>query len=174
MPEKASAKIPEKSFRLPAALLMVNGYNGFGIHSFLAIHRFFPGHFKNFVFLSVGAVDSSRFKGAEELQKLKESVSADLEKYVKLANGMSLYAESHMLLETDVVEGLETLCHREGAHWPKKSYFMGQLVFEADNFWNRFLHNQTSFTLQRRLIFRGYEVVVLPIRVRLQQTRLPG
>jgi hypothetical protein len=57
--------------------------------------------------------------------------------------------------------------------WPKKVYFTGQLAFEGETFWTRLLHNQTSFALQRRLLFSGLEVVILPIRVRLQQ-RLPG
>jgi amino acid transporter len=174
IPVREGVTPPEKNHQHPTAILMVSGYDGIGIHSFLAIHRFFPGHFRNFVFVSVGAVDSSRFKGAEELKNLKATVEADLKKYVKLANGMGLYAEYDMAVDNDVIEGLETLCQSVGDAWPKKVYFMGQLAFEADSFWNRVLHNQTAFTLQRRLIFKGFEVVVLPIRVRLQPTQLPG
>lgn len=165
---------PKKALSKPAAVLMVNGYNGMGVHSFLAIHRFFPGHFKNFVFVSVGVIDSDRFKGRAELENLTASIQADLDKYVKLANSMGLYAESHMLMETDVIEGLETLCKQVAEQWNRKVFFTGQLAFEGETFWTRFLHNQTSFALQRRLLFAGLEVVILPIRVRLQKARLPG
>jgi hypothetical protein len=165
---------PKKALAKPAAVLMVNGYNGMGIHSFLAIHRFFPGHFKNFVFVSVGVIDADRFKGRAEIDNLTASIQADLDKYVRLANSMGLYAESHMLLETDVIEGLETVCKQVAEQWNKKVFFTGQLAFEGETFWTRFLHNQTSFALQRRLLFAGLEVVILPIRVRLQKSRLPA
>jgi hypothetical protein len=53
--------------------------------------------------------------------------------------------------------------------WPRKVFFMGQLVFEQETLWNRLLHNQTSYSLQRKLLFKGYEAVILPIRVRLPE-----
>src|SRR6185436_2608317 len=65
---------PAKNPSQPTAILMVNGYNGMGIHSFLAIHKSFPGHFKNFVFLSVGVIDTDRFKGLSEMGNLKTSI----------------------------------------------------------------------------------------------------
>ncbi len=164
---------PPKSPSKPTALLMVNGYNGMGIHSFLAIHRSFPGHFKNFVFLSVGVIDSDRLRSKTEIENFKSSIQKDLDKYVKLAHKMGLYAESGMLMETDVIEGLETLCQNVSQKWPKKVFFTGQLAFEGENFVTRLLHNQTAFALQRKLLFNGMEVVILPIRVRLKQTALP-
>ncbi|HNG44343.1 MAG TPA: amino acid permease [Elusimicrobiota bacterium] len=162
-------KVPGK----PAAILMVNGYNGMGIHSFLAIHRLFPGHFKNFVFLAVGVIDSDRFKGTAEIDNLRRSIQTDLDKYVHLANKMGLYAESRMMLETDVIDGLLQLCENATQEWPKKVFFMGQLAFEGETFWTRFLHNRTSFVLQRRLLFNGLQAVILPIRVRLKRAVLP-
>jgi amino acid transporter len=158
---------PPKQPQQPTAVLMVNGYNGIGIHSFLAIHKSFPGYFKNFVFLSVGVIDSDRFKGVSEISNLDSSIHEDLKKYVNLANKMGFYAESHMILETDVTEGLETLCQQVGKNWPRKMFFTGQLVFEKETLWNRLLHNQTAFSVQRKLLFKGLEVVILPIRVRL-------
>jgi amino acid transporter len=162
------AQVPPKAVQKPTAVLLVNGYNGMGIHSFLAIHRLFPGHFKNFVFLSIGVIDSDRFKGSSEIKNLEDSVRSQLDRYVNLANKMGLYAEARMALETDVIDGLEELCRATAAEWPKTVYFTGQLAFEGDTFWTRFLHNRTSFALQRRLIFTGLQCVILPIRVRLK------
>jgi len=167
LPEKS--KVPDKTVHQPAAVLLVNGYNGIGIHSFLAIHKSFPGHYKNFVFVSVGVLDSDRFKSVEEIESFKKSLAGDLEKYVELANRLGFYAESHMLMETDVTEGLETICEDVARGWPKVTFFTGQLVFERETMWNRLLHNQTAFSLQRKLLFRGLEVVILPLRVRLSQ-----
>ncbi|MFA5975682.1 MAG: APC family permease [Elusimicrobiota bacterium] len=158
---------PAKQADGPTAVLMVSGYNGIGIHSILAIQRFFPGHFKNFVFLSAGIIDSGRFKGASEIDALKRSVDQDLEKYVKLANRFGFYAEARAALGTDVIEELEVLCSQVRQEWTKKVFFMGQLTFQGETFWTRLLHNQTAFALQRRLLFNGYEAVILPIRLRL-------
>jgi amino acid transporter len=158
---------PTKKPNQPTAILMVTGYNGLGIHSILAIHRAFPGHFKNFVFLSVGVIDTDRFKGVTEMEQLKESIQKDLDKYVTLVNRMGFYAEGHMALETNVLEGLETLCEEVNHKWSKKMFFAGQLVFEKETWWNRLLHSHTAFVMQRRLIFKGMESMILPIRVRL-------
>lgn len=151
----------------PTAILMVTGYNGMGIHSFLAIHKSFPGYYKNFVFLSVGVIDTDRFKGVAEIEELKKTLKRDLDRYVDLANRMGFYAEAHMMMETDAAEGLEVLCQSVAPQWPRKMFFTGQLVFERETPWNRMLHNQTAFSLQRKLLFMGLEVVILPIRVRL-------
>jgi len=152
----------------PTAILMVGGYNGMGIHSFLAVQRFFPGHFKNFVFLSVGVIDSDRFKGAAEIDALKRSIETDLKKYVELANRTGFYSEARFGLGTDVIEELDVLCNQVSKEWDRKVFFTGQLAFEGETFWTRILHNQTSFALQRRLLFDGHEVVILPIRLRLE------
>ncbi len=168
----ADLPLPEKPAQLkkhagePTAILMVSGYSGMGIHSFLAIHKLFPGYFKNFVFLSVGVIDTDRFKGIAEMDNMKSSIRKDLDKYVDLANRMGFYAESDMTFETDVTEGLEALCAQVAPKWQRKMFFTGQLVFEKETLWNRMLHNQTAFSLQRKLIFQGMEVVILPIRVR--------
>jgi amino acid transporter len=166
LPLPAHAPVVAKDPKKPAAVLLVNGYNGMGIHSLLAIHRLFPDHFKNFVFVSVGVIDSDRFKGTEEIGNLGDFIRKSLDKFVDLARRMGFYAESHMILETDVIDGLETLCRRVSANWPRSVYFTGQLAFEGDTFWTRFLHNQTSFALQKRLIFAGLQCVILPIRVK--------
>jgi len=168
LPVSPKGPPPKKNPKEPTAILMANGFNGMGVHSFLAIHRTFPGHFKNFVFISVGVIDSDRFKGQAEIENLRHSVEADLKQYVDLAERMGFYAESQMMLETDVTDGLESLCQRVSQDWTKKVFFMGQLVFERENLWNRWLHNQTSYIIQRRLLFLGLEAVILPIRVRLR------
>ncbi len=167
LPLAEPATPPVKQKDASTAVLMVSGYNGIGIHSILAIQRFFPGHFKNFVFLAVGVIDSGRFKGRAEIDALMRNVEADLSKYVKMANKMGFYAESKAGLGTDVIEELDQLCQQVAIEQGKKVYFMGQLAFEGETFWTRLLHNQTSFALQRKLLFNGLEAVILPIRLRI-------
>jgi len=44
-------------------------------------------------------------------------------------------------------------------------FFVGKHVFEEENVFTRFLHNQTAFSIQRILQFRGIPSIILPIRV---------
>ena len=169
LPVKELAEAPAKQPNAHTAVLLVSGYNGVGIHSILEIQRFFPGHFKNFVFLSVGIIDSDRFKGRAEIDALMRSVEQDLSKYKRLANSMGFYAEWKADLGTDVITGLDHLCQRVDDEWDKKVFFMGQLAFEGETFWTRLLHNQTSFILHRKLLFNGLAAVILPIRLRLEE-----
>ena len=55
--------------------------------------------------------------------------------------------------------------------FPRSIFYLGQLVFENDRFYYRFLHNETAFSIQRRLQFAGLQAVVLPIRVLERVTR---
>lgn len=167
IPPSPEARVVAKPFpNSPLAALLVTGYNGLGIHSFLSIHRLFPNHFKNFIFLSVGVIDSARFKGIEEIDNLKAAVEADLQKYVKFTNDQGLYAEYRFSLGAETLSELEELCGDVNKEKHPHIFFAGQLIFPQENILVRALHNQTAFSLQRRLQFAGMQMVILPIRVR--------
>ena len=76
-----------------------------------------------------------------------------------------MYAESRFALGTDVVHELELLCVELVKRFPGALVFAGQLVFQRENLFTRTLHHETAFAIQRRLQFRGIQVVILPIRV---------
>ena len=151
---------------LPTAAILVGGYGGLGIHTMFNSIRFVPGHFKNFVFLSVGVVDSGNFKGVEALEDLKKHTEDALSQYVDLANRMGMPATSFMAVGTDAVEELENLCLQIVKRFPKTIFFAGQLVFHRDTWFQRLFHNQTAYSLQRRLQWDGVSMVILPTRVR--------
>jgi amino acid transporter len=162
--EPSGAPALERDTQAPTAVFLVNGYNGLGIHAMLAVPRLFGSHFKNFVFLSVGVIDSSRFKGAAEVGNLRESVVEDLKKYVRMARSGGMYAEYWYALGTDAIEEVEKLSEQVVARFPRAVFFAGKLVFQEENFLTRLLHNQAAQTLQRRLQFKGLQMVVLPVR----------
>ncbi len=167
IPPAPEARAIAKPFpNSPLAVLLVTGYNGLGIHSFLSIHRLFPNYFKNFLFLSVGVIDSARFKGVEEIDNLNAAVESDLKKYVKFANDQGMYAEYQFALGADSIAELEELCTKVNKERHPHIFFAGQLIFPQENILVRALHNQTAFSLQRRLQFAGMQMVILPIRVR--------
>ena len=156
---------PAKDESAPTAVLFVRNFGGLGIHSFLNIHRIFPNYFKNFVFISIGVVDWATFKGAEEIKNLESHISAELKKYVEMSRNFGFYAESIHSVDIDTLEVVEARCEEIQRRYNKSVFFVGKLVFEEENLFTRFLHNQTAFSIQRILQFKGIPSIVLPIRV---------
>lgn len=149
----------------PTAAVLVGGYGGLGIHTVMNIHRVFPGHFKNMVFLSVGVLDSGEFKGENSVEALRRRTEEMLERYVKLAQGFGIPATSRYALGTDVVEEAEKLCLQVGEEFPQVTYFAGKVIFQNERWYQRLLHNETAYALQTRLHWRGRAMMILPARV---------
>ncbi len=149
----------------PTAVLFVRNFGGLGIHSFLNIHRIFPNHFRNFVFLSIGVVDWKNFKGAEEVQNLEGHVCGELERYIELAAKFGFYAEAAHCVKIDTLSAIEAECEAIQKKYNRAVFFVGKLVFEEENLFTRLLHNQTAYSIQRILQFRGIPTILLPIRV---------
>jgi amino acid transporter len=149
------------------AIILVSGYNGFGLHSWLSVFREFPKLYRNFIFVSVAEIDSGAFKGASEIEALKSSIAEQLAKYVKLARSYGYAADYRMDVGTDVVEVATNLCQNIVQEFPKSSVFTGKLVFRQENPFQRILHNETAFAIQRRLQWEGITTVILPVRVNI-------
>ncbi len=147
------------------AVLLVGGYNGFGLHSFLSIIRTFPNVYKNFIFVSIGEIDSGSFKGVEEMEALKRSVEDGLKKYVNLARKLGFAADYRVDIGIDVVETATNLCQTVASEFARSTVFAGQLIFQRQSMFQRFLHNETAFAIQRRLQWEGTAMMILPIRV---------
>ena len=147
------------------AILLVSGYNGFGLHTLLSIVRSFPGVYTNFIFVSVAEIDSGTFKGVAEIEALKASVKRDLEKYVKITRQHGFPADYRTNVGTDVVETVTDLVESVVREFPRSTVFTGKLVFRHENPFQKILHNETAFSIQRRLQWNGVATVILPIRV---------
>lgn len=147
------------------AILTVTNFGGLGIHSLLNQFRIFPNQFKQIVFVSVGAIDSGKFKGADEIEALQRSTDAELQRYVEFSRKLGIPAEYRYSIGTDIVDELEALCLQASKDFPRSVTFGGQLVFQKEGTVVRWLHNQTCPALQRRLAFHGLPMVILPVRV---------
>jgi len=156
---------PARDASAPTAVMFVRNFGGLGIHSFLNIHRTFPNYFKNFVFISIGVVDWKNFKGAEEVKNLEAHIREELKKYVRLSNDFGFHAESIHAVDVDTLDVVEERCEAIQRKYNKAVFFVGKLVFEEENLFTRFLHNQTAYSIQRILQFKGIPTIVLPIRV---------
>ena len=160
-------RITRKNATASTAILMVNGYNGLGLHTMFSILKLFPDRFKNFLFVEVGTIDSSRFKGLDALHDLEVSVKSDLEKYVDLAHNLGFYSEFRYAMNVDRLEALEEICGGIAKEFRDAVFFVGKLVFERETWTSNILHSQTSLHIQKRLLFAGHQVIVMPIRLRV-------
>lgn len=149
----------------PTAFLLVESYGGVGIHTLLSIFRFFPGYFKNVVFVSVAVIDSGNFKGNEEMEALEKSTIRSLTRFVDLARRLGIPATYEYRLGTDVVNEVERISDKLARTYPRHMFFGGKLIFERERWFDRLLHNETAFVIQRRLAWKGYPMSVLPVRI---------
>jgi amino acid transporter len=167
--EQPKSPIPREE---PVAVMLVSGFSGLGVHTVLAVQNLFPRQYKNYLFLSVGVIDSSHFKGEAEIEALRLQTISDLEKYVDFAHRLGFRAEMRYAIGREAVEQVVGLCEQIREEFPRSIFYLGQLVFENDKFYYRLLHNETAFAIQRRLQFAGLQAVVLPIRVLETKKRL--
>ncbi len=165
-PPSPAPILPPLSPSEPTAAVLVGGYSGVGIHTLLSVLRTFPGYFKNFVFLSVGVVDSGVFKGVDELEALREKSEADLKKFVVFAERHGLPCISRVGIGTEVASTAEDLCNEVAREFPRTVFFASKVVFPQEEWFHRLLHNETAMAIQRRLRGQGKTLVVLPVQVR--------
>jgi amino acid transporter len=147
------------------AVILVNGFNGLGLHTLLHAMRLFGDSFRRYVFVQVGVVDAGNFKGAAEVERLGEHIAAESARYVRWMNHQGYEAEAVTALGTDVVGEVSRLATEIQARHGEAVFFGGQLVFEHETWMTRLLHNYTVFSLQRRLYRLGVPFLVLPVTV---------
>jgi len=147
------------------AVFLVNGFNGLGLHTLLAVVRMFPKVYENFVFVQVGVLDAGNFKGADEVENLREHSQNEARRFVAYMSKRGYYSEAHIALGTDIVEEAAKLCDVIAVKFPQAQFFAGQLVFKDESMVARWLHNHTVFELQRRLYHNGRAMLILPIQV---------
>ncbi len=156
---------PPCDLQARTAVLLVSGFNGLGLHTLLTVMRMFPKVYQNFVFVQVGVLDAGNFKGASEVENLREHSQKEVQRYVAYMGKRGYYTEAHIALGTDIVDEAAKLCDVMAEKFPQAQFFAGQLVFKDESFVTRWLHNHTVFELQRRLYQNGRAMLILPIQV---------
>jgi len=96
---------------------------------------------------------------------VRVATEASLEKYVDLCKGLGIAATSRSELGTEPVATVEDVALEVAREFPRTVFFSGKLVFEHERWYQRLLHNETGYAIQRRLQFAGAQAMVLPVRV---------
>ena len=165
------AAAPQLEEGEPAAVFFVSSYRGLGIHTLLNSQRLFPGRFKNFVFLTVGEVDTAGFKEDKTIEQLQKNADAQIVNYVNFCHAHGMAATGYVDFGTDPVEVALRLADRTLQRFPGSVFFAGTLVFRSENWLTRLLHNYTALAIQRKLHLRGVPLVIMPMLV---EGRSPG
>jgi hypothetical protein len=165
LPPEPSTAPRELDPKAPTAAVLVASYGGLGIHTTLNIFRFFPGYFRNLVFLTVGVVDSGGFKGEGAIEELRHQTEGSLAQYLELARRIGMPAASRFALGTDAVDEGEKLCLEVAKQFPRVTFFAGKVIFQREAWYQHLLHNETAAAIQKRLQWAGKPVVILPARV---------
>ena len=92
-------------------------------------------------------------------------MEGDLKRYVALAGSLGWPAAYEMALGTEAVEQAEALCRGLTKKYPRAVIFAGKLIFRRERWYQRLLHNETAFAVQRRLQLDGIPMTVLPARL---------
>jgi len=145
------------------AVILVNGYSAIGLYSLFYLLNTFHNTYKNFVFISVGVVDSGSFNSHEQLEILKLQIENDLQKYVKLIKELGCHAEYRYGIGTDVSEEVLKLVPEVLDKYPNSTFVGGQLIIRGMYRISRVLHNFTIFSIQRRLYKHGLTTIIIPI-----------
>src|SRR5207244_13108584 len=104
-------------------------------------------------------------QGIEEVDRVREQTEEALKKYVELARGMGIPADYRMSMGTEAISECERLAAEVAKEYERSIFFAGKLIFERERWWDRVLHNETAYKLQRRLQFAGLAIVTVPVRV---------
>ena len=156
---------PVYDSKAKTAAILVNGFNGLGVHTLFSVFRLFGSTYKNYVFVEIGSIDAGNFKGADEIENLGSFVRNETSKYVDYMNDHGHYAEAYFSIGTDVVDEVNKLVPSIREKFPDIVFFGGQLVFTNETFMDRWLHNYTVFAVQQNLYVHGIPFVILPVKV---------
>ena len=156
---------PALDAQKPTAVFFVGKNRGVSMHALLWVRRLFGEHFKNYIFLSAGEVDAQSYNGPGALRTLRYEIENSLRYYVNFCHAHDLAAKSECAFGTDPAAELTRLAQETIKAFPNAVCFASKLIFAHDNFFTRWLHNQTALALQQRLHLQGIQVVILPMKV---------
>ena len=158
----------------PTAVFLVSASRGVGVHMVNRVRAMFPDHFRNLVFVSIGAVDSHSFGSDQALRTLQYETRAALDGLVNYAHVLGYGSRWFDAYGNDRLVELERLALEVRDEYPNSVFFASRLVFEHEHWWNRWLHHHTPLAMQRILNEHGMELVILPVALNDKNAGAPA
>ncbi len=149
----------------PTAAIIVDQTFGSGMNCLLEIKKLFPGIFKNFIFVTVGEVDSNTMREEKRWRDMRRKTKSILNKYKNYCNANGRFAKAYIGYNTDVVEKLTQLTNRVSKDYPNVLFFGTKFIFDNENIFTQILFNHIPYIMQRRLHTKGQNMVILPMKI---------
>jgi len=149
----------------PTAVFFVGNSSGSTMHTLLWAERLFPNHFKNYIFIAVGVIDSESYGGEEKLKQIRSEINERLNYFVEFNRQRGKAAKAIFAYGTDPVDKLVEVATEVQQDFPESVFFACNLVPDNDNWLSRKLHGETAFSVQRRLHIEGMQMIILPMKL---------
>ncbi len=161
------AMVHEIDKNAPTAAIIVDQTFGSGMNCLLEIKKLFPSIFKNFIFVTVGELDSNTFSEERKWREMRRRTKETLRKYRNYCNAHGRFAKSYVGYGTDTIEKLTQLTDRVIKDYPNTTFFGTKFIFDNEGILSQLLYNHTAYIMQRRLHNKGKTMVVLPMNINL-------
>lgn len=155
----------EPNRNAPTAAIIVDQTFGSGMNCLIEIKKLFPGIFKNFIFVTVGEVDSNTFREEKRWRDMRRKTKFILRKYKNYCNANGRFAKAYVGYDTDIVEKLTQLTERVAKDYPNAVFFGTKFIFDNENIFTQILYNHVAYIMQRRLHVRGVNMIILPMKI---------
>jgi hypothetical protein len=109
--------------------------------------------------------DAEVFKEPTALAEIRSRTEENLSKYLELAKKLGVPAQIRYAIGTDLIDEAEKLCLDIVREMPQTTFFAGKVLFEREHWYHRLLHNETAYTIQKRMQWAGKTMVILPARL---------
>lgn len=156
---------PKLDHNKPTACFLVSETSASGLKMINWVEKLFPDIYKNFIFVSVGEIDTEEFVDESKWNNLRRDTRGMLKRYVDYANTNGYASTYYHAYGTDVIDKLTELTERIAQEFPNTVFFATKLISDNENFLTQLLHNQTAYILQRRLHNTGKTLIVMPFKL---------
>ncbi len=147
-----------------AAIILEQNFSS-GMNCLLQIEKLFPEVFKNFVFVTVGELDSNILREEKNWQMTRFKTKNILRKYRNYCHSNGNFTKSYVGYSTDPIAKIEQLVARVKKDYPNTVFFGTKFIFDKENFFTQMLYNQVSDIMQRRLHNQGLQMIILPLQI---------
>ena len=167
IPQRLQLLAPEekKDEAMHTAVFFESGISNLTTQSVSEAIKLFGSSIEHFIFLQVGIIDAGIFKGERELKRLEDHTAQRAAQHVKMMQQLGYSAESFVSVGLDIGDEVAKLAKQARERYPTCVFLGGQLVLSHETTFSHWLHNQTLFSIQRRIYDLNYPFVTIPVYI---------
>jgi amino acid transporter len=146
----------------PTAVFLIQDI-GAALHTILWVERMFPKHFKNYIFVSYGWVDTDSFGSNRAIKQLQKNTERVIDYLQTFALNHGIACDSYRQFGTDPIEDVTNMAKAINDEYDNAIFFSSRYVYQNEKLINRMLHSDFSLMVQRRLQNIGTKMLIIPL-----------